>query len=110
MRICADKVVGFDIDDSLISEDPIHELTVLVPFQGTTVAVAVNQELVDTIKSAYQSGKYVIAWSQSGDEWVDAVIKSLNLEHHVHLCMSKMSECYDDLPIKEWLKVKKVKF
>lgn len=110
LRLCANKVKAFDVDDTLISQDPSKQLTIAVKCFSQIQMVAVNQEVVEIIKKEYSKGTMIIVWSQQGDEWADAVVRSIGLENHVHYTMTKISEAYDDLPIKEWMKLTKIKF
>ena len=84
LRICSNKIKAFDVDYTLISQDPLKDLTVQVNCFGQIQMVAVNREMVQKIKEEYSKGTTIVVWSQQGDEWADAVVRSIGLENHVH--------------------------
>ena len=53
LRLCANKVKAFDVDDTLISQDPSKQLTIAVKCFRQIQMVAVNQEVVEIIKKEY---------------------------------------------------------
>lgn len=108
LRICAHKIKAFDVDDCLISQDPVFSCSVPVVCFGQTQMVYVNQDLVSKIKTEFANRTTIVVWSQQGDEWAEAVVKALNLEPYVHFVMTKVSECFDDLPVREWMKLSKI--
>lgn len=110
MRLCSDQVVAFDVDDTLISFEPNGSESGIEVFcfnQNHTVYP--NQKMITQLKAEHANKKLIIVWSQQGDEWSDAVARALGLELFVHITMTKVSKCFDDLPIKEWMTLVKVK-
>lgn len=105
MRICANQISAFDVDDTLVyldSQENIDPVEVFCFNQKTLVYP--NHKIINQLKKEFQEKKFIIVWSQQGDEWSDAVVRALKLDNYVHLAMTKISKAYDDLPISEWMK------
>jgi hypothetical protein len=99
------SIITFDVDDTLVMHEPPSQYspTIKIEYFGNDVYVTPNEWIINQLKYHANRGHFVIVWSQQGFEWVDAVIKSLNLEDYVNLKMSKPRCYYDDLPSQEWM-------
>ncbi|NBO99770.1 MAG: hypothetical protein EBU90_06540 [Proteobacteria bacterium] len=107
--IDSDKVVCFDVDDTLISdvtEKPIEskDLDVLkIKCNGHITLVKPIQENIDAIKRHKRQGQIIIVWSAAGYRWAKSVVESLKLQDYVDIAMSKPMWYYDDLPVQKWM-------
>ena len=104
LRFCQDRIIAFDVDDTLIRLDkPKH----LKDSDGVVIdgnRYWLHYKHIEKLKEKFNQGFGVLVWSQSGDEWADKVIRELKLENFVHLAMTKPEECVDDIPVNEWMK------
>ena len=102
------KVFAFDVDDTLVFWDKV-EKDVIVTDEFGDVALTKNKELINKLIKLNKKGHIIVVWSQSGVEWVEAVIKALKIEKFVTLGMTKPSLCFDDLPFNDWCNVEIIK-
>jgi len=109
LKICANEMVAFDVDDCLIVEDN-NDFTHSFIHNGKNINVRLNNDLVSKIKESFNKQKTVVIWSQQGADWADDVVRGVGLENYVHYTMTKISTCYDDLATREWMKLNKINF
>lgn len=100
----SDKIVCFDVDDTLISQD-FHEekAQVTISCNGYKTEALIINNNVEAIKRHKKQGQIVIVWSAAGYKWAEAVVKALKLEKYVDIAMSKPMWYYDDLPVQKWM-------
>lgn len=107
LLICADKVLACDIDDTLVynekPEDQTFEDGILIESINHKQTVWPDEEIIENLKNYKAKGYFIILWSQSGYEWVDAIAKALNLTTIADIGISKVSICLDDLPPSAWI-------
>jgi hypothetical protein len=104
MTIRSEQVVMWDCDETLVmhyEEDKI--LDIVCPYDGKFIAVAIHQKHVQLLKDHKARGFYNVVWSAHGFAWAEAVVKALELEPYVDICMSKSCKFIDDLPANEVL-------
>lgn len=96
-----------DIDGTLISwqQDPyfIEKLAFDVEFMDYIVRVSPNDSNINKLKEFYNKGYEVIAWSASGKEWVELIIKKLGLTDYVDYCLAKPDFILDDLDVNNFI-------
>ena len=93
-----EQVVAFDCDDSLVIWDPAPEL---VDFTIDGIPVAIHHKHVAALKRFKARQQFVIVWSAGGALWAKEVVRLLELEPYVDLCMAKVSWAFDDRPLSE---------
>lgn len=105
-RIRSRRIFPFDVDDTLVIWDaPAEERTLVVkcPYSDNSFFyLKPNFPMVELLKTKSARGHHIIVWSQSGEEWADAVIKALGIENYVHQTSDKFNEYADDLPVQAW--------
>lgn len=105
--IQSDKIVCFDVDDTLISQDvemlaKLKKKTIIICGDYAT-QVAIIEENVKALKRHKNQGQVIIVWSAAGHRWAEAVVKSLKLTQYVDFAMSKPAWYYDDIPCEKWM-------
>lgn len=102
--IDSDKIVCFDVDDTLITQD-FHEQKpeAVIECNGHKTEVLIINNNVEAIKRHKRQGQIVIVWSAAGFRWASSVVKALKLEKYVDIAMSKPMWYYDDLPVQKWM-------
>ena len=103
----SDKVVYFDVDDTLVSQYP-HILQsaknkAVIKCHGFKTLVAVIDGNVQALKRHKSQGQIIVVWSAAGHKWAESVVKSLNLTDYVDYAMSKPNWYYDDLSCQKWM-------
>ena len=103
------RTVYFDVDDTIviwrtIGSEP-QEGDVLIE----DIVAKPNTKIIEKIKEHKAKGDKVVIWSQGGEEWVNTVVKVLELEEYVDVKLSKPDLYYDDLHCTMWLTSKWVK-
>lgn len=102
-----DQNVCFDVDDTLLIYDFPNgfkdTITIEHGVKNVQTSFVVNTPAVDLLKSYYNNNKTIIVWSAGGFDWVEKVIKALNLEDFVDICMTKPEKYIDDLDANEWM-------
>jgi hydroxymethylpyrimidine pyrophosphatase-like HAD family hydrolase len=105
--INSDKVVCFDVDDTLISQDPEqkskYKTKAVIDCYGFKTDVCVIDFNVEAIKRHKRQGQIIIVWSAAGHKWAESVVKSLGLTKYVDYAMSKPNWYYDDLHVEKWM-------
>lgn len=132
-------VVNFDVDDTLVmwgktdASDPdgvkfVCPAGVCYPDATKAVFADIDQQArevggwvehlkvhkkhVAQLKEHALRGHKVIVWSAGGEDWAEAVVKTLELEPYVTLVMAKPMWCYDDkkpeeyMPKSQWIEYK----
>ena len=99
--IKSDKVIFFDIDETLVQEHPNADIT--ISCEGYTTQVKVIQENFNRIIYHKARGQTIAVWSNSGYKWAAAVVLALGLTNEVDLVISKPWGYYDDLDSSKWL-------
>ena len=87
----------FDVDSTLIK-----------PYEGTpeifsqdTILInnsffKINTKVIQDIKLCKTRGHTCVVWSQGGSSWAQTVLRTLDLERYVDICMAKPSWFVDD--------------
>lgn len=109
LKICSNEVIAFDVDDTLIVEDNA-KYTHSFKHNGQQYNVRVNSKLIIKLKELFNNKKTIVVWSQQGADWADDVVRGIGIENFVHYTMTKISDCYDDLPTRDWMKNHKITF
>tara|TARA_R100001086_G_scaffold156380_1_gene83647 strand:- start:1846 stop:2199 length:354 start_codon:yes stop_codon:yes gene_type:complete len=98
------KFIYFDVDETLIRWHPIESEIII---DGH--AMGINWNVIKYMRKCKANGMTVVVWSQGGCEWAEEVVKVLNIESMVDVCLSKPSIYVDDLGqfawMGEWVKV-----
>jgi hypothetical protein len=99
------KIVYFDVDDTLVmwewrQFDPEGKSLIQItdPISGFTEYVMPHSRHIELLKRFKVRGHTIVVWSQGGYAWAEAVVKALDLESAVDLCMTKPDWYVDDLP------------
>ena len=121
--INSDPVIYFDVDDTLViwhaaSEDQ-QKYGVEFTCPGTRYIdddtgkmkqypsykqiLIPHQKHIEQLKKHKARGDKIVVWSAGGWEWAESVVKTLGLESHVDLVISKPTWFYDDLPAEEFM-------
>lgn len=106
MRFTHNRLIAFDVDDTLVYLDqpPTQTFDDGVVVDG--VRVWKHLKHIEYLKEKFNKGIGIIVWSQTGDEWAEKVIREVGLENFVHFVMTKPEEYVDDLPVSGWMKRK----
>lgn len=108
-----DHVVMFDVDDTLImwlwdqferQQLDAEGALVDIKMHGHVTCVKPHKQHIELLKKYKAKGKFIIVWSASGYEWAHEVIKTLGLESHVDLVLTKPRKYIDDLDANEWMR------
>jgi FMN phosphatase YigB (HAD superfamily) len=106
LNICFDKIVAFDVDDTLVYQTPPKHYSFNADFvlqwKNEKIPMWIHKEHVAKLKELKNQGCGIIVWSQQGNEWADAVVIALGLFNYVDFAITKPKECYDDLPFRYW--------
>lgn len=101
-----DRVVCFDVDDTLISWEPVEygdNTITIIDGAGDRTTLKIKQPVVDRVIQHKQRGWITVVWSQSGYEWATKVVQALNLEKYVDVILTKPYRYYDDVPFLKWI-------
>ena len=93
--------VFFDVDGTIIHDkySPEHAVeTVLIGLNKQFRRYLPNHKVMRVIRDNFIRGNIVVVWSARGAEWCNIVVKKLQLDKYVNLCISKPSHFVDDLP------------
>lgn len=95
-----------DIDSTLVEYDlsnfdPAQYVT--IPYVNGDVVVVPNKKNVNLLLKFYKLGYSVVAWSHSGADWAEAVVKALGIEHAVDYVVAKPHYYLDDLDSSKWM-------
>jgi FMN phosphatase YigB (HAD superfamily) len=101
ITLADNNVAFFDVDDTLIHwkcpagrERDIIEIQ--IDENHFSAFVVPHRVHIERLKRHKVIGNAVVVWSRSGSEWAEAVVKALDLEGYVDICMSKPFYYYDD--------------
>lgn len=111
------KIICFDCDDTLVLwngkgmswgknnkeavafRDPYNSKE----YYDSYLYLKPNNEVIELLKT-YKAAKWtIVVWSAGGWLWAKEVVKTLNLEEYVDLCMSKPERYVDDNPCTAWM-------
>jgi len=96
----------FDVDRTLLmwgySTKPGSN-TVPITCEGRTFHLVPHKKHIEQIKAHWARGMTVIVWSAGGDQWADAVVRSLGLTKYVTLALAKPKWCFDDQPVEKYM-------
>lgn len=101
ITIESDKIIFFDVDETLVQQHPGANLEIVC--NGYKTLVKAIPENVNRIHYHKARGQTIIVWSNSGYKWAQAVIEALGLTKEVDMVMSKPWGYYDDLDSSKWL-------
>lgn len=109
-----DKVVSFDVDDTLVMWDADcnqpgeGKIAVLDPYQSAGygevpiyIYLTPHEKHIQKLKGYARSGFYIIIWSMGGGEWARNVADALKLTEYCDLISGKPVYLYDDMPLNE---------
>lgn len=99
--VSSDKVIFFDVDETLVQEHPGASLEVVC--EGHKTLVKPLLENINRIHYHKARGQTIVVWSNSGYKWALAVVEALGLTKQVDLVISKPWCYYDDLDSSKWL-------
>lgn len=89
----------FDVDGTLIEwgySPNWKEGALRIECEGITWFCMPITVHVEQLKCHAARGHTVIVWSKGGEPWAKAVVKALNLEQFVTVCLEKPRWFYDD--------------
>jgi hypothetical protein len=86
--------VGYDVDGTLIIEDPKGSLS--LPYGGKIKSFRVISEHVELLKHHHSRGYDVQVWSRNGEDWAHKVVCALKLQDFVYETGGKMLTHVDD--------------
>ena len=91
----------FDVDDTLIMWDYGEEDDELVEvkFHSLHRYFRPHKKHIADLKKFSDMGYTIIVWSQSGGDWAEHIVKALDLEEYVDICLGKPNVYYDDIPV-----------
>lgn len=109
LKLCGDKVVCFDVDDTLVFQDCPHDELVksdiVLNWYGEKIPMWIHFHHVAELKELHSRGYVIIVWSQQGSDWCEAVVNAMGISNHVHFVIMKPEKMYDDLPLMYWSKI-----
>ena len=97
-----------DVDDTLVSWKTYpkrgkNSVEFIDPYDNSALYLNVIHEHVEALKLHKLRGHNVVVWSAGGGEWAEVVVKKLQLESYVDLCIDKPHWFYDDLPASQFM-------
>lgn len=95
----------FDVDDTLVEWKLCSERDVdaiRIEQDGHVFYKKCIVDHVEELKNQKMTGNTVVVWSAGGAEWAATVIKALNLEEYVDVCLTKPDFYYDDKDVQDW--------
>jgi beta-phosphoglucomutase-like phosphatase (HAD superfamily) len=107
----SEHIAGVDIDETLISciktdDANTDSLPYYIEYPYGilgVVKVYPNRANINLVKLCHSKGYKMVAWSQAGYKWAEAVIKTLELEKYFEVIMTKPSRYIDDKPVTDWM-------
>jgi phosphoglycolate phosphatase-like HAD superfamily hydrolase len=103
------RTLFVDIDETLIHYEidfDSLEGTILLSNDPTgvgSIRVKPIPTSIDMVKKFKAIGYDCFAWSQSGGDWAERVVKAVGLEDYFTACMSKPMWYLDDLEHTKWM-------
>jgi len=102
--IASEQIVYFDVDETLVMHYEEHKnVEVICPYDYKKMSLTRHDQHIQLLKDHHARGFYNIVHSANGFAWAEAVVKALELEPYVDICMSKSCKFIDDLPANEVL-------
>jgi predicted phosphatase len=100
----------FDVDDTLIEWKLCGERdpgATKIEKDGHVFFKKVIQDHVEELKNQKMTGNTVVVWSAGGGEWAATVVRALDLEKYVDVCITKPDFYYDDKDVSDWFPKKR---
>lgn len=101
------KIAYFDVDETLISWDRCDSDDIdsveIVSKDGETFHKRMINENITKLIELKLVGHTIIVWSAGGGEWAARVVKALDIENYVDVCLTKPDYYYDDKDVTEWM-------
>lgn len=96
----------FDVDDTLVIWGKDH-LPEAKPFlnAGMIEMLLPNQKIICRLLDLHDQGYTIVVWSQGGADWAAEVVRKLELEAFVSLCIDKPHKYIDDLSCTKFMDV-----
>lgn len=103
--INTESTLFFDVDDTLVMWDKkvdglpegVYKIDIKCPHSADAwYALAPHAGHIKILKDRKSRGSFIVVWSAGGFAWAEAVVKALNLEEYVDLCMTKPHAYVDD--------------
>lgn len=88
------KRIAFDVDNTIIVEDPKGSLT--LAYGGQIKQFRPVPEHIQLLKHHKQNGYEVTVWSKNEWRWAVQVVQALNLSDYVDVAESKFDKFCDD--------------
>lgn len=104
------RTVYFDVDDTLVEWKLCGEKdpgATRIEKDGHIFYKKVIQDHVDELKNQKMTGNTVVVWSAGGGEWAATVVRALDLEKYVDVCLTKPDFYYDDKDVSDWFPKKR---
>lgn len=98
---------NYDVDDTLVMWEANHtqpgegKIAIVDPNDNQTVYLKPHKKHIKILKDLKSRGYYITVWSAGGYGWAEAVVKTLGIEEHVDVVMTKPIKFFDDLPLSE---------
>jgi len=101
-----ESTVWVDCDDTLImwGKEPHMKhkhIAITNPYDGQIDHLMPHKGHIKVLKDRKARGSFIVVWSAGGYKWAEAVVKALNLEKYVDLCMTKPHMYIDDKEAKD---------
>lgn len=95
----------FDVDDTLVlwNKAPPEVCVKFDHPEGWTEYLLPHKKHILYLKTQKAKGKTIVVWSQGGSDWAETIVKTLQLEPWVDLCIGKPTEYIDDLNCNNWM-------
>lgn len=100
------KVITCDCDDTLILWDKseyVSQPKVVISYAGYNSEVVIHQKNRNLLIKLAKLGYSIVVWSATGYDWAIEVVKALQLEDYVTLCLTKPSYYLDDKEATTWI-------
>ena len=97
-----ENVVLVDVDDTIVVWDRSHrapgkgKIKFTDPYSGDTLYLTPHSVHIRLIRQYKGRGFAIIVASMAGVKWAEHVVKTLQLEQYVDICMSKPTRYIDD--------------
>lgn len=102
-----EMVAAFDIDDTLLMwfhpDAQTRGQHFKDPHDDTEHLLVPHEKHIKLLKDFKARGYTIIVWSGGGYAWAETVVKTLGLEDHVDIVMTKIMKYVDDLEAHEIL-------
>jgi hydroxymethylpyrimidine pyrophosphatase-like HAD family hydrolase len=96
--IHSELVTFFDIDDTLVMENPkVPDMEYIDVLTGSVKYGKKHKAHIEQLIKHKNRGFYIVVWSGNGYKHAEQIVKALGIEEYVDLCMSKPVKHWDDL-------------